>query len=108
MDPFIKELKERLNTFSLSQMTSNSDGKTSSTGTMGCLTIFVGLICFVVGIIDFIAWTKSTDIMLQSLALIGAGHTMLIYRKSKENNVIKDDIAIDDKVDTPIPDADKG
>lgn len=95
MENFISDLKCSINKFSLSQMTSNSDGKTSSTGTMGCLTIGVGLLAFLVGVLDSILWTKTTNVMLQSLALIGAGHTMLMYRKSKDAKVIKPETEVE-------------
>lgn len=72
-----KEAKEMINKFSFAQMTSNSDGKTSASGTMGVLICTVGSICFLYGSI-----TKDSDILLQSVVFTGIGAGLLGYRKS--------------------------
>jgi len=81
--------KANLDRFSFAQMTSNHDGKTSGSGTMGVLTIGVGLLTFLMGSIHFMVSADST-IMLQSIALISIGTALLGYRKSKGGNVTKD------------------
>lgn len=71
-----------MNKFSFAQMTSNSDGKTSASGTAGSLCVSVGVFCFVVGCIFY--WIfKDSQIMTQSLMLISAGSALLAYRKSR-------------------------
>ena len=78
----IKQLKSAINKFSFAQMTSNSDGKTSGSGTMGVLICTVGAICFLMGCIDKMFIGKDIDILNQAIifTLIGAG--LLGYRKS--------------------------
>ena len=81
--------KANLDRFSFAQMTSNSDGKTSGSGTMGVLTMTVGLLTFLIGTIHFIV-VKDSTIMMQSIAIIGIGTGLLGYRKSKDGKVTKD------------------
>ena len=66
----------------IKEMITNETGKTSASGFFGSLTIFVGLISFVSGII-FVAINidKSSEVLIQSLALIGIGTTLLGLRK---------------------------
>jgi hypothetical protein len=72
------------NKFSLAQMTSNSDGKTSGSGTMGVLICTVGSLCFLLGCIDKIFLTKEIDVITQSIVFVGIGAALLGYRKSKD------------------------
>lgn len=72
-----------MNKFSWQQMTSNSDGKTSSTGTMGCICILAGVLGFIIGAIYYI-YVKDSQIMTQSLMLIGSGTALLAYRKAHD------------------------
>jgi hypothetical protein len=72
--------------FSLSQMTSNKDGKTSGSGTMGCLIIAIGCICFAIGAIDFTLGSQQDDIMMYSSGIITVGAGLLGFRKSKEED----------------------
>ena len=74
-----------INKFSFAQMTSNSDGKTSSTGTMGVLICIVGTICFLLGCLDKMYLNKDIDIITQSIIFVGIGAALLGYRKSKSN-----------------------
>lgn len=77
--------------FSFGEMTSNSDGKTSSSGTMGVLIISVGTLCFLLGSIDKIFINKDVDIITQSIIFVGMGVALLGYRKSKDSgNTIVD------------------
>jgi hypothetical protein len=75
----LKDLKEMLNRFSFAQMTSNSNGKTSASGTMGVLICTVGSISFLYG-----SLIKDTDILLQSVVFTGIGAGLLGYRKSQD------------------------
>lgn len=68
--------------FSLAQMTSNSDGKTSGSGTMGAITVAVSLLCFVAGVVDYMLHGRS-EIMAWSTGVLGMGIGLMGYRKSK-------------------------
>lgn len=78
--------------FSLSELFSNSSGKTSGSGVAGFLTVFTGLICFISGVVYMYlsCWNacdpaNSSQILTQSIALIGIGSALLGVRK-----VVKD------------------
>jgi hypothetical protein len=75
----LKDLKEMINKFSFAQMTSNSNGKTSASGTMGVLICTIGSISFLYG-----SLIKDTDILLQSVVFTGIGAGLLGYRKSQD------------------------
>lgn len=72
-----------INTFSWSQMLSNSNGKTSASAVAGISTTFVGLFGFLMGAVFFI-YAKDGSIMMYSSALVGTGVGVLGYRKSKD------------------------
>ena len=72
-------IKEMMNKFSISQMTSNDSGKTSASGTMGCLICTAAAVCFMWG-----GFTKQTELVNQSIAYTAIGAGLLGYRKSKE------------------------
>lgn len=74
-----------VNKFSFAQLTSNKDGKTSGSGTAGFIICLVGILCFLLGAIDRIWLTKSTDVMTDSTLVITIGAGLLGYRKSKDN-----------------------
>jgi hypothetical protein len=76
-----------MNKFSFGQMTSNSDGKTSGSGTMGILICTVGSLCFLLGAIDKLFITGNIDVITQSIIFVGIGATLLGYRKSKDAGV---------------------
>ena len=82
--------KANLDRFSFAQMTSNSDGKTSGSGTMGVLTIAVGLLTFLMGAVKVLAFAGTGQIMTQSIVIITIGSGLLGYRKSKDGKVTKD------------------
>ena len=75
-----------INKFSFAQMTSNSDGKTSGSGTMGILICTVGAICFLMGCVDKMFISKDLDVITQSIVFVGIGSALLGYRKSKESS----------------------
>ncbi len=75
----LKDLKEMINRFSFAQMTSNSDGKTSASGTMGVLICTIGSVSFLYGSI-----VKDNNILLQSVVFTGIGAGLLGYRKSQD------------------------
>lgn len=74
-------IKEMMNKFSIAQMTSNGSGKTSASGTMGCLICTAAAVCFIWG-----AFTKQTELVNQSIAYTAIGAGLLGYRKSKEGS----------------------
>lgn len=69
--------------FSFAQMTSNGDGKTSSSGTMGILICTVGSLCFLLGCIDKMWVSKDIDIVTQAIVFTGIGAGLLGLRKYK-------------------------
>lgn len=93
----MKKFRADMNKFSFSQLTSNSDGKTSGSGTAGLYIVFIGGICFFLGCIDKMFIGGSVDIITQSIIFISIGAALLGYRKSKDAGVseieeIKDEI----------------
>ena len=82
--------------FSFGQMTSNDNGKTSGTGTMGILITTVGSIGFIFGCIDKMWLSKTTDILSQSIFLVGIGAGLLGYRKSQAGINNTQDIEVKD------------
>lgn len=69
--------------FSVAEATSNQDGKTSGTGTLGLLGGVVSLLCFLIGAIYY---AFKGDIMLCTVsgALFTTCATLLGWRKYKE------------------------
>lgn len=74
--------------FSISELFSNSNGKTSGSGAAGFLTVTTGLAAFMAGVVFvYISCYKSCDpgagssIMTQAIALIGIGSALLGVRK---------------------------
>ncbi len=80
----MNNLKVDINKFSFGQLTSNSDGKTSGSGTAGLYIVFIGGMCFFLGCIDKMWITHTVDVITQSIILVGIGVGLLGYRKSKE------------------------
>jgi hypothetical protein len=75
-----------VNRFSFAQMTSNSDGKTSGSGTMGVFICFIGSLAFLAGVVGSLTSDKTPDIMMQAIIFTGIGAGLLGYRKSKDNS----------------------
>lgn len=73
------------NSFSVSQMTSNSDGKSSASGAMGVLICTIGSLCFFIGCLDNLMLKGDSDIMTQSIIFTGIGAGLLGYRKFKDD-----------------------
>lgn len=73
--------------FSFSQLTSNSDGKTSGSGTAGLYIVAIGGLCFLLGSIDKMIFSGDADILIQSIMLVSIGATLLGYRKSKDSKI---------------------
>jgi hypothetical protein len=75
--------------FSFPQMTSNSDGKTSGSGSMGVLVCIVGSFCFLLGAVDKLFIGKDVDLITQSIIFVGIGAALLGYRKSKDGSQVE-------------------
>jgi hypothetical protein len=86
--------------WSFAEMTSNTNGKTSGSGTAGVFTIAVGLIGFALGVYDYIWGTHTNTVMTQSIFVIVIGAGLLGYRKSiKTTDMSLTDIAgVDDSL----------
>lgn len=75
-----------INKFSFAQLTSNNDGKTSGSGTMGILICTVGSLCFLLGSIDKMFFSKSSDILIQTVVFTGIGAALLGHRNYVRKN----------------------
>jgi hypothetical protein len=71
--PKIGDIKK----FSFGEMTSNDNGKTSSTSTAGIYIVFIGGLCFLLGCIDKMFLDKSIDIINQSVMFTTIGAALL-------------------------------
>ena len=83
----MKKFRATMEKFSFGQLTSNSDGKTSGSGTAGLYIVFIGGICFLLGCIDKMFLGDSVDIITQSIIFVTIGATLLGYRKSKDSGI---------------------
>lgn len=82
-------MKPSISKFSFAEMTSNSNGKTSASGTMGVFIILIGGFTFLIGAIAMIFKSTDSDILVQSIAMVYAGALLLGYRKSKDGEKIE-------------------
>ncbi len=76
-------VSDMMNKFSFAQMTSNSDGKTSGSGTLGAIAGFAGVLGFLYGAVDYSFMSKDGTIMSQSIIVLTIGAGLLGYRKSR-------------------------
>lgn len=86
-----------INKFSFAQLTSNSDGKTSGSGTMGVLICTIGCLTFLAGCVDKIFFSKDVDILVQTIIFTGIGATLLGVRKSISSTNMKEEIEVFDE-----------
>ena len=84
MKEYIKKQIGNIKKFSFAEMTSNSSGKTSGSGTAGLYIVFIGGLTFLMGCVDKMFLNKDIDVITQSIVLVGIGATLLGYRKSKD------------------------
>ncbi len=103
-----KMIQERMDRFSFAQMTSNNNGKTSGSGTMGVYIIIISVLCFVYGCIEFRISGKA-DVMMYASANILVGAGLLGYRKSKEPEntelITPVDLPAAEPCEQPVPEA---
>ena len=85
------KLRATMERFSFAQLTSNSDGKTSGSGTAGIYIVFIGGICFLLGCVDKMFLNGTVDILTQSIIMVTIGSGLLGYRKSKDTKAIEID-----------------
>lgn len=90
----MKKLRANINRFNFGQLTSNSDGKTSSSGTAGLYIVGIGGLCFFLGCIKLF-FVSDADILSQSIILVGIGSALLGYRKSRDSRIPDLDITDD-------------
>jgi len=72
--------------FSWAQMTSNTNGKTSGSGSMGVLIVIAGTFGFLLGIIDKVFVNKDIEIITQTIVFTSIGAGLLGLRKYKAAN----------------------
>jgi hypothetical protein len=87
IDKKIMQSRPNIGKFSFGELTSNTNGKTSGSGTAGIYIVAIGGLCFILGCVDKMFLKGTTDIITQSIVLIGIGAALLGYRKSKDANV---------------------
>jgi len=80
-------MSDMMNKFSFAQMTSNSDGKTSGSGTVGIIVALAGVVGFIYGVVEYACLSKDGTIMSQSIIVITIGAGLLGFRKSKDGNL---------------------
>jgi hypothetical protein len=93
-------LRPDIDKFSFGQLTSNSDGKTSGSGTAGLYIVAIGGVCFLLGCVDKMFFGNTIDIVTQSIVLIGIGAALLGYRKSKDNGITIDEVNKEEPLNT--------
>jgi hypothetical protein len=76
-------MKKAIERLSIAQMTSNESGKTSASGTMGVIICLIGALCFALGCVGVMWFSAGSEIITQSIVVIGMGAALLGYRKSK-------------------------
>jgi hypothetical protein len=87
-------MKKAIERFSIAQMTSNESGKTSASGTIGVIITLIGAICFAMGCVGVMFFTGGSEIITQSIVVIGMGATLLGYRKSQTGSKIEEQEAV--------------
>ena len=94
-------MKKLMDKFSLAQMTSNDNGKTSASGTIGCLICTAGAICFLWG-----SFTKQPELINQCIAYTAIGAGLLGYRKGKESIIPLKNLDTINSISVPVNDDD--
>ena len=95
-------MKKNIDKFSFAQLTSNNNGKTSGSGTMGVLICTAGVLCFVLGCVDKIFINNDIDIITQSMGMVTIGAALLGHRNhiSKNERNLPIDNSLGDSLDT--------
>lgn len=74
--------------WSWGEMTSNENGKTSASGTMGFWTIIAGLLGFLFTLVMAAFWDGTAEYVYISVMVISIGAGMLGYRKRISKDII--------------------
>lgn len=82
-------MNPKISKFNWKEIFSNNSGKTSSSGFSGVITVMIGLLGFVAGVVMY--WVVGTDsgagdILINSLGLISLGTVLLGVRKVKNES----------------------
>lgn len=96
----LSDLKDNINRFSIPQMLSNNDGKTSASGTIGVIVSIAGVIAFLFGCIDFSLISGKNDIMMYAGGIITLGTGLLGARKYKDQKTTTDEAEQLSKINT--------
>jgi len=75
----LSDIKTSISKFNFAELTSNSTGKTSSSGTMGCLICTIGSIAFLIASIS-----KNSELINQSVIFTSLGAGLLGLKKANE------------------------
>ena len=75
--------KVDVNEFSLAQMVSNQNGKTSAPAVAGLWLILVGTICFAWSSYTYVYYKTGSDVLIQSLGMATLGTSLLVTRRLK-------------------------
>ncbi len=75
--------KPDMHKFSFAEMTSNSDGKTSGSGTVGIFAAFAGIVVFLMGA-GLHVRNNDTDLLNQGVIMLSLGAGLLGWRKHKQ------------------------
>jgi len=76
--------KTDIGKFSWSEVFANMNGKTSNTAVCGFFMVVMGVICFTMGVVKFTFFTTHIGfetVLLQSLALVTLGTTLIMTKK---------------------------
>ena len=79
--------------FSFAEMTSNNTGKTSGSGVLGISSGLVGCLMLLVGTIDKMFISKTTDVLSYGLYTLGFGSSLLGARHYINNKFGPKDMA---------------
>ena len=94
-------MKVDIKSFSWAEMTSNSTGKTSGSGSMGVYIVIMSVLAFIYGCFEF-HYSGKADIMMYSSANILVGAGLLGYRKSVDKTSIENGKDPSPKENTPV------
>lgn len=78
----------KIHKWSYAEMTSNEDGKTSASGTMGSFTILIGLIGFLFSLAMAAFFNGTAEYVYISVMVISIGAGLLGYRKRASKDII--------------------
>jgi hypothetical protein len=84
--------------FNFQEIFSNQDGKSSGSGFSGVIGFIIASFCFLLGVIDKMFISHSTDIMTNSLVYLSLAAGLLGVRKWVNSKTTSNE---DNQIDTP-------